>query len=307
MTASLPLPGSAGAWLLAARPKTLTAAVAPVLVGAAVGSLSSTIQTAPAARVLWGLPLCVLGALCLQVGTNFVNDAADHARGADDSERLGPPRAVALGLLSARQAWRGALIAFSAAVCCGIGLAALAGSAIVIIGLASIAAGWAYTAGPFPLAYNALGELFVMIFFGFVAVCGTSLVISGQVPLEAWRASLVPGAMAAAILVVNNVRDEPNDRRVGKRTLPVIFGRGFGVAEFIVLLAIGYGMPIYLWRQSHRLELLLPLLSAPWGAWLAAGLIRQRGAALNRILAGTAQLMIVHCALFALAIWLCRR
>lgn len=306
MTSSLPRPGSAGAWLLAARPKTLTAAVAPVLVGAAVGSLQPSAFQDPSHRLALGLPLCALGALCLQIGTNFVNDAADHARGADNDERLGPPRAVALGLLTSRQAWRGAVAAFATALLCGLALTALAGFPIVVIGLASIAAGWAYTAGPFPLAYNALGDLFVLIFFGFVAVCGTSFVVSGHVPIEAWRAALAPGALATAILVVNNVRDESSDRRTGKRTLPVLLGRRFGVAEYIVLLAVAAGIPVYLWWQSNRTVLLLPLLTLPWSARLAIGLSRRRGAALNPILAGTAQLLFVHSALFAWALWCCR-
>ena len=146
----------------------------------------------------------------------------------------------------------------------------------------------------------------MLIFFGFVAVCGTSFVVSGHVPIEAWRAALAPGALATAILVVNNVRDESGDRRTGKRTLPVLLGRRFGVAEYIVLLAVAAGIPVYLWWQSNRTVLLLPLLTLPWSARLAIGLSRRRGTALNSILAGTAQLLFVHSALFAWALWCCR-
>jgi len=193
-------PGSIRAWILAARPATLTAAFAPVAVG-----------TACAWRVggfRWDAALAaLLGAFLIQIATNFANDMFDFQKGADTEERLGPTRAAQAGLLTVRQLRRGIIVAFALALGTGIYLTSIAGPAVIVIGLASMAAGLAYTGGPFPLAYNGLGDVFVMGFFGFVAVCGTAFVQALSVPDVAWVASIPIGALATAILVVNNVRD----------------------------------------------------------------------------------------------------
>ncbi|HEY3252974.1 MAG TPA: 1,4-dihydroxy-2-naphthoate octaprenyltransferase, partial [Polyangiaceae bacterium] len=166
-------PDSLGAWLLASRPKTLSAAAAPVLVGTACASARGQVQWGPALAAL-------VGALLLQIGANFANDVFDFEKGADTAERLGPTRAVQAGLLSARSMRRGMLLVFGLALVIGLYLTSVAGPVILLIGCASIASAIAYTGGPYPLGYHGLGDLFVFIFFGLVAVCGTALVEIGR-------------------------------------------------------------------------------------------------------------------------------
>jgi 1,4-dihydroxy-2-naphthoate octaprenyltransferase len=179
----------------------------------------------------------------------------------------------------------------------------LAGPTVVVIGVASIAAGLAYTGGPFPLAYNGLGDLFVMAFFGFVAVCGTAFVQALFVPVIAWAASIPIGALATAILVVNNVRDFEGDARAGKTTLVVRFGRQGGVREYALLLTAAFATPgvMFLlgWTSAW---VCLPLLMIPWAARLLGSVVNERGVALNQTLAGTAKLLSVFGVLFAIGI-----
>jgi len=289
-------PGSAGAWLLAARPRTLVAGLVPVLVGAACATRAGEVHLGAALASL-------LGALALQVGTNFVNDAADFERGADDDHRLGPPRAAQSGLLSPAALRRGVLAAFALASAAGVYLIALRGWPIVGIGLASMAAGVAYTAGPLPLAYLGLGEVFVVLFFGFVAVCGTAFAVAGTVPALAWSAALPVAASATMLLVVNNLRDEPTDRRAGKRTLVVRFGRRFGEAEYLACALVLYAVPAAWWALGIiGWTGVLPWLSLPL-AWGAVRALRAgEGAALNAVLQRTAGLLLVHGLLVAAAL-----
>ena len=219
------------ALLLASRPKTLPAAAAPVVMGSAVAAAAGGFRPGPALAAL-------AGGLLIQIGTNFTNDVMDFKKGTDTAERVGPLRVTLAGLLTPAQVLAGAVVAFGLAAFCGIYLAAVAGWPVIAIGLASIAAGVAYTAGPAPLAYNGLGDLFVMLFFGFAAVCGTVFVQLGRVTTLAVAGALTAGAFATAILVVNNVRDVETDRKAGRRTIPVRFGRGAGVAEYVALLAL---------------------------------------------------------------------
>ena len=286
-TAGLP------AWILAARLRTLTAAVVPVMVGTAVAHASGGAR--------WDTALAaLLGAIWIQIGTNFANDVFDAEKGADGPDRLGPTRAVSSGLVSAR-AMRGAMIAaFALATLCGVYLTWQCGWVIVAIGVASIASGIAYTGGPFPLGYNGLGDLFVMIFFGFVAVCGTVLVQRAEVPPLALWASLPVGAIATAIIVVNNLRDRDTDVRVGKRTLAVRFGRRFAELEYAALLVVAYVVPVLLLATGATgLAVLAPLLTAPLAVSLYRQLRTREGAPLNDTLAGTAKLLLAHGALFA--------
>jgi len=172
-----------------------------------------------------------------------------------------------------------------------------------VIGLASILAGLAYTGGPFPLAYNGLGDIFVMVFFGFVAVCGTAFVQAGYVPDIAWIAAIPMGALATAILVVNNVRDFEGDARAGKRTLVVRFGRQSGVREYVVLLIASYGVLFVLTLSAWATGwVYLPFLTVPWAVGLAKSVARDRGVALNRTLAGTAKLLFVFGLLFTIGL-----
>lgn len=280
-------PGSARAWALAARPATLTAAFAPVAVG-----------TACALRVggfRWDAALAALvAAFLIQIATNFANDLFDFEKGADDEKRLGPIRAAQAGLLTVAELRRGITLTLLLAVAVGIYLIHVAGTPVIVIGLSSIAAGLAYTGGPFPLAYKGLGDIFVMAFFGFVAVCGTAFVQTGYVPDIAWVAAVPMGALATAILVVNNVRDFEGDARAGKRTMVVRFGKKSGVREYIVLLVVAYMSLIVLWVVGSTTGwVYLPFLTVPWALDLARSLARGRGVALNRTLVGTAKLLSV--------------
>lgn len=289
-------PGSIGAWIVAARPATLTAAFAPVAVG-----------TACAWRVggfRWDAALAaLLGAFLIQIATNFANDMFDFQKGADTEDRLGPTRAAQAGLLTVRQLRRGIIVTFALALGTGVYLTWVAGPAVIVIGLASMTAGLAYTGGPFPLAYNGLGDVFVMAFFGFVAVCGTAFVQASFVPQIAWAASVPIGALATGILVVNNVRDFEGDARAGKTTLVVRFGRGAGVREYAFLLAAAYATPIIMfvfgWTSAW---VCLPLLTVLWAVGLLRSLVNERGVALNQTLAETAKLLSLFGVLFAIGI-----
>jgi 1,4-dihydroxy-2-naphthoate octaprenyltransferase len=282
--------------VLAARLPTLTAAIAPVAVGTACALAVGGFRVGPALAALFG-------ALAIQVGANFANDVFDYEKGADTDERLGPPRAVHLGLLTGAEMRRGMLVAFGVAMAAGVYLTASAGPVVVVIGIASILAAVAYTAGPFPLGYNGLGDLFVLIFFGFVAVCGTTFVQAGYVPALSWWAAVPVGALATAILVVNNLRDLETDARTGKRTLAVRFGRRPALMEYYGLFAAAYVVPMGL-VLTGRLGAwaLLPLLTVPAALALARAVARERGAPMNRLLFGTARLELVFGLLFAAGI-----
>jgi 1,4-dihydroxy-2-naphthoate polyprenyltransferase len=192
---------------------------------------------------------------------------------------------------------------FSLALAVGVYLTAVAGPIIVAIGLASIVSAVLYTAGPFPLGYHGLGDLFVMLFFGFVAVCGTALVQVGRVPPLAWAAAVPVGGLATAILVVNNVRDHETDARVGKRTLVVRFGRRVGLVEYVTLVAISYAVPVGLVASGATSPwALLPLLSSPLALVLVFRVFRQQERELNSSLVETAKLLFLHSALLALGI-----
>jgi 1,4-dihydroxy-2-naphthoate polyprenyltransferase len=294
-------PGSVRAWVLACRPATLTAAVVPVLVGfaAALPTAMTRHERMP------GLPLlaALLGAILLQIVTNLVNDVADHEKGADTAERLGPTRAAQSGLLTPRQMWTGVAVCVALALGIGLYLTAVAGWPIVAIGVASILAGVSYTAGPWPLGYHGLGDLFVFVFFGLVAVCGTGFVELGIVPVLAWFAAVPVGAIATAVLVVNNVRDRATDAVAGKRTLAVRLGRRAGVVEYAVLLLAAYVTPVVVMVLFRRTVLvLLPLLSLPVAARLLYTLATREGRALNACLTGTAKLLLLHGGLFAVGL-----
>lgn len=281
---------SASIWIAAARPRTLPAAVVPVVVG-----------TACVEHPAWGPALAALGgALAIQIGTNFANDVFDAERGADGPDRLGPRRAVAAGLIAPAAMKRAMVAAFAVACAFGLYLVAAAGWPVAAIGIASVLAGIAYTGGPYPLGYHGLGDAFVLAFFGFVAVCGTAYVQAGRVPAIAAWAALAVGALATAIIVVNNLRDRAGDARAGKRTLAVRLGRRGSLVEYALLLATAYAVPLELAVGYGRPWCALPLVSLPLALARVRGLARAvDGAAFNACLAATAQLLLVHGVLFA--------
>lgn len=288
-------------WVAAARPRTLTAAIAPVAIGTACAHAAGGVAWGPAIAAL-------VGAGLIQIGTNFANDVFDAEKGADTAERKGPVRAVATGLISAA-AMRAAMIAtFALAVVVGVYLVAVGGWPIVAIGLASVAAGVAYTGGPWPLGYHGLGDVFVMIFFGQVAVCGTAYVQLGRVPALAWWLSLPVGAVATAILVVNNLRDRETDAKVGKRTLAVRFGRTFALVEYAALLALAHAVPVALALgvvQGVGAWCLLGAITMPWAVVLMRKLMRAvPGPEMNELLGATAKLLLVQSVLLAIGVGL---
>jgi 1,4-dihydroxy-2-naphthoate octaprenyltransferase len=287
---------TAAIWLAAARPRTLPAAIVPVGVGIACAAATRGVAWVPALAALGG-------ALAIQIGTNFANDVYDAERGADGPDRIGPVRAVGAGLVSAATMERAMIGAFAVAAVFGAYLVAVAGWPIAAIGVASIAAGIAYTGGPWPLGYHGLGDACVLVAFGPVAVCGTAYVAAGGVPAIAVWAALPVGALSTAILVVNNLRDRASDARAGKRTLAVRLGRRGTLVEYGALLCVAYVVPLTLAIASGAPARALPLASAP----LAMHAIRALAAAAtgpehDRCLAATARLLIVHGALLALGV-----
>src|SRR3989475_2729066 len=221
-------------WLMAARPRTLPAAIAPVLVGtAAAVEVSGDFRIAAFIAAL-------VGSIFIQIGTNLANDYSDARRGADTADRLGPVRVTSSGLVAPRRVLVATWVAFAIAVAAGIYLATVAGVGILIVGAASILAGVLYTGGPRPYGYEGLGELFVFLFFGVVAVAGSYFVQVQELPWQAFVCAVPVGLLASAILVVNNVRDLETDRRAGKRTLAVRIGRPRARMLYKVMLAAAF-------------------------------------------------------------------
>jgi 1,4-dihydroxy-2-naphthoate polyprenyltransferase len=269
------------AWVLAARLRTLPAAAAPVLVGTAAAAGAGLFRPLPALAAL-------VGALLLQVGTNYANDVFDFLKGADGPDRVGPTRAVAAGLLQPREVLGAMAATFLASVAVGAYLVAVGGWPILAIGLAGIAAGILYTGGPWPLGYHGLGDLFVFVFFGPVAVGGTYYVQAGAPSAAVLWAGVALGLLATAILAVNNLRDIASDTRAGKRTLSVRFGRRASRVYYTALLLLAYVIVVL---QARSFAALLPLATLPIAARLAGLVWTEEGPTLNRALAGTAQLL----------------
>ncbi|MCW3032315.1 MAG: 1,4-dihydroxy-2-naphthoate polyprenyltransferase [Solirubrobacteraceae bacterium] len=289
--------GAVRIWLMAARPRTLPAAIAPVLVGTSLALGDGDFH--PLAFVA-----ALLGAIFIQVGTNLSNDYSDARRGADTDDRLGPVRVTAGGLVPPSQVLVATYVTFGLAVACGAYLIAVAGWELLAVGAASILAGVLYTGGPRPYGYEGLGELFVFLFFGIVAVTGSYYVQVQKLPWEAFVCAVPVGLLASAILVVNNVRDLETDRRAGKRTLAVRLGRERTRVLYVALLALAYVIAPVPWvAGSMTAWLLLPWLSAPLALRLVQ-VVRSRvdGPSLNAALAGTGQLQLLFCLLYAAGI-----
>jgi len=285
-------------WLMAARPKTLTAALVPVMVGTALAYGLGVGRWLPAVAAL-------VGAMLIQIGTNLTNDYYDFKKGADTEERLGPKRVTQSGLIAPGTVLASALLCFGLAVVVGIYLVVVGGWPIVAIGLASVLAGYAYTGGPFPLAYNGLGDVFVFVFFGLVAVPGTFYVQALTVGPAAWWAAIPVGAIGTAILVVNNLRDETTDTKANKRTLVVRLGSTAGKAEYVVLLVAAYATPVAMWGLGLASPwVLLALLSGPVVVPPLKLVLKAKGAELNPALGGTARVQLVYGVLFSVGLFL---
>jgi 1,4-dihydroxy-2-naphthoate octaprenyltransferase len=299
--AAISIPSGARIWLMAARPRTLPAAIAPVLVGTSLAGFAHVFHPL---RFIAAL----LGAIFIQVGTNLSNDYSDARRGADTEDRLGPVRVTAGGLVPPRQVLIATAVSFGVAVLAGVYLIVVAGWLLLLVGAASILAGVLYTGGPRPYGYEGLGELFVFLFFGIVAVAGSYFVQTKHLHWEAFALAVPVGLLAAAILVVNNFRDIDTDRRAGKRTLAVRLGRERTRDMFAVIVYLAYVLVPVTWIfGSLKAWVLLPWLSLPGAAPLVR-LVRNRtdGPSLNQALAQTGMLQLAFCMLLSAGVLLSR-
>jgi 1,4-dihydroxy-2-naphthoate polyprenyltransferase len=291
--------GALRLWALAARPRTLPAAIAPVLVGTALAIVDDEFHVLAFVAAL-------IGSVFIQIGTNLSNDYSDARRGADTEDRLGPVRVTAGGLMPPRRVLIGTYVAFAIAVLAGIYLAAITGPELLVVGIASIAAGVLYTGGPRPYGYEGLGELFVFLFFGVVAVVGSYYVQAEALPWEAFALSVPVGLLASAILVVNNVRDADTDRRAGKRTLAVRLGRDRARALFAAMLVLSY-LTVVAIPIAGGLDwwVALPLVTLPLALplWRTVA-SRTDGPSLNGALADTGRLLGLFSLLLAAGILL---
>ncbi|MDD5368743.1 MAG: 1,4-dihydroxy-2-naphthoate polyprenyltransferase, partial [Anaerolineaceae bacterium] len=285
MTSQTVQPSLLQAVILAARPKTLPVSMAPVVAGSGIAFYTGFFSALPALAAL-------LGALCLQIGANLANDVYDYQKGADTHERLGPLRVTQAGLLTPRQVLAGMWFFFGLAALLGVYLALHSGWLVVVIGLLSIAGAILYTAGPFPLGYNGLGESFVFLFFGLAAVCGTVYVQGGEIgPLAFWSAFPV-GLLAASVLTVNNLRDIETDRVSGKHTLAVLFGRQATRRLFATEVGVAYLLPgILVLVGIAPVWVMLAWVSLPLTISLGRMVFSLTGRPLNQALAKTGQLV----------------
>ncbi|MBN2146825.1 MAG: 1,4-dihydroxy-2-naphthoate polyprenyltransferase [Anaerolineales bacterium] len=283
-------------WIMAARPKTLPAAAAVTIVGSGAALGEGVFRLGPALAALFI-------ALLLQIGANLANDVYDFYRGADQGGRLGPTRVTQAGLLTPRQVLAGMWLVFGLSALLGLYLAWQAGWVVLILGLVAIISAIAYTGGPYPLGYHGLGDVFVFIFFGLAAVCGTYYVQARAVSALACWAAVSMGLLTVNILVVNNLRDIESDRKIGKRTLAVRWGAGGARLQYAICLALAYALPLLMASLKVASPwVLLTWLTLPQGVRLARFLHQQQGRALNKALAGSGQLELFFGMLFAIGI-----
>lgn len=286
-------------WITAIRPRTLALSMTPVAVGA---TLAWTIER----QVHWLVVLAALvGSVLIQVGTNLHNDAADSEHGGDGPDRIGPARMTASGLLNGASVKRGALICFALAALIGLYLVSVGGWPILLLGLLSIASGYAYTGGPWPIAYTPLGEIFVVAFFGVGAVCGTYWLSTAHINLAALLASLTVGSLDGAVLFVNNHRDAEADARVGRRTLAIMAGPALNIWIYAVLVLVPFALLSPLATTLPRGHAWLPILAMPVALVLIYDFAREpRGYGFNRILVQTVQVQILFSAMLCLGLLL---
>lgn len=284
------------AWIMATRPRTLPAALVPVLVGSSIAFHDGKFRPIAAFVAL----IC---AILIQIGTNFVNDLYDFIYGTDKKDRVGPKRVVAAGFISISEMKLGILVAFGLSFLLGMYLVHLTGWEILLLGVISILAGIAYTAGPFPLAYNGLGDIASFLFFGLIGTVGTYYVQANEVSMFAFWSSIPVGALITNILVVNNYRDREEDQSNGKNTLVVLFGEKFARFQYIVFMLLSYSilfLVFYTYKNSYWV--FLPLLSLPLSVKLVKMIFTLRGSELNKTLELTAKLSALYGLLFAIGI-----
>ncbi len=300
------------AWLMAARPQTLPAGAAPVFVGTGLALGAGVFDPITAGFAL-------VGALLLQIGTNFANDYYDAVRGADDEDREGFTRVTAGGLIEPDSVKKAMYATFGISILVGTYLVYVGGVPILLIGLASVAAGITYTGGPLPYGYRGLGDLFVFVFFGLVAVAGTYYVQAvataaavgpfplwipdGTLPTAAIAAGLPAAGLSTAILIVNNIRDLETDAAAGKRTLAVILGYRASRIEWSAMAGMAYVVPLVFWLDGYHWGVLMPFVTLPLAVRLGATVwARTDGDALNPALERTGRLLFAHSALFAVGL-----
>lgn len=296
MTLAAARPAGLRLWWLAVRPKTLTISISPVLVGASLAWAESGRFDAVTAAV------ALLAAVLIQAGTNLHNDAADFERGGDKPTRLGPRRVTAQGWASPLQVYRAAWLCFAGAAAGGAFLVLVGGWPILALGVLSIIAGYAYTGGPRPIAYTPLGEVFVFLFFGLGAVCGTYWLMAGTLSTAAVLAGAAVGLLAAAVLLVNNVRDRDNDARAGRRTLAVLVGPAPARAVYALLVLAPFVLLVPVQGLLAQ-NVWAPLAALPLAGWLA-GRFRflATGPGFNAALARTALLQVLFAVLFSVGL-----
>lgn len=280
-------------WWLAIRPKTLPAAVGPVAVGTAVAMADSHFLAVPAAA-------CFLAAMLLQIGVNLANDYFDFKNNIDSDERQGPVRVTQSGLIAPHEVKRGMIITLALAALVFLYLGIVGGPPIVLLGIASVLAALAYSGGPFPLASNGLGEIFVFIFFGLVAVGGTYYIQAKDLTTVALVAAVPPGLLITAIMVVNNLRDIDTDTKAGKRTLAVILGRYRTIVEYKMLIWASYVVPVCMLVVGMADGfILLPMTTLPMARSLMLKVECDLGTNLNELLASTARLSLMYSLMFS--------
>lgn len=286
-------------WMLAARPKTLWAGAGPVFMGAAMAAADGVFHPVAAFCAL-------IGALLIQIGTNFANDYFDFVKGTDTEERIGPTRATQAGLVTPAQMRNATVAVFGLAFLAGLYLVYRGGVPILVLGVVSILCGVLYTGGPFPLGYLGLGDVFVLVFFGPVAVAGTYYVQALSLPTAPILAGLAPGLLSCAILTANNLRDADGDIKTGKRTLAVRFGKPFARAEFVVTLLGGiFAVPIALAvMDTAQIGCLIACVAVlPAISPIKTVLSGVEGAPLNNVLAQAGKVLLVFSLLFSIG-WL---
>ena len=283
-------------WILASRPKTLPAAISPVILGLALAYHNNQLN------ILVG-SLTLLASILIQIGTNLANDAYDFLSGADNENRMGPKRATNSGLLNPKVVLNKMRLVFLFSIIIGCYLAYIGGWPIVLIGLLAILSGIAYTGGPYPLGYNGLGDIFVFVFFGLIAVPGTYYLQTNTVSYESVLVGILCGSFSTAILVVNNVRDLNTDKKSNKKTIAVILGKKFCEFEYFLMLLLGFSIPVYLnIFLNFKNSMLLVLVTIPIAIKLILELHFEVGKKLNSVLERTARLYMIITIILSFAI-----